>query len=293
MRGLVLAISVDPKGAPEPEDPANPREVRLVAHAGRGTFGEAEGYTYTIEEPGQSGEPPTSLPAVGPLLLLRKGEPVRITVVNRLRCPHAVHWHGIEVQRSWPDGVPGWSGLGNAMAPAIAPGDSFVAAFTPPRAGTFIYHSHAHEGHQIASGLFGPLIVEDPARPFDPQSERLIVIGGDGPNFPSGRVNGELEPAPVELEAARTYRLRIVHMNPDGAAVVSLLAGDQVLTWRPIAKDGADLPATQAVVGPARVLMGPGETIDVEVAFADPAELMLLTEHRRKEWRVETPIHVR
>ena len=45
---------------------------------------------------------------------------------------------------------------------AIAPGDSFTAEFTPPRAGTFIYHSHANELIQISGGLYGPLIVVEP-----------------------------------------------------------------------------------------------------------------------------------
>ena len=41
--------------------------------------------------------------------VLQRGEPVRITVVNHLDEPTAVHWHGIELE-SFPDGVPGWSG---------------------------------------------------------------------------------------------------------------------------------------------------------------------------------------
>ena len=44
----------------------------------------------------------------------------------------------------------------------IAPGDSFTAEFTPPRPGTFIYHSHAHELVQIQGGLYGALIVVEP-----------------------------------------------------------------------------------------------------------------------------------
>ena len=42
-----------------------------------------------------------------------------------------------------------------------------------------------------------------------------------------------------------------------------------VLTWRPLAKDGADLPAALAVTGPARRRLGVGETFDAE--FTPPA----------------------
>src|SRR5215217_9307051 len=70
-----------------------------------------------------------------PTLLLKRGEPVSITVVNELPEATAVHWHGIELE-SYFDGVADYSGHARHVAKAIAPGDSFVARFTPPRSGT-------------------------------------------------------------------------------------------------------------------------------------------------------------
>ena len=49
-------------------------------------------------------------------------------------------------------------------APAIAPGDSFEARFTPPRAGTFIYHTHIDDIRQPSSGLYGAIIVLEPGQ---------------------------------------------------------------------------------------------------------------------------------
>ena len=48
------------------------------------------------------------------------------------------------------------------IMPPIAPGASFVAQMTPPRAGTFIYHTHIDDIKQLSSGLYGALIVLPP-----------------------------------------------------------------------------------------------------------------------------------
>ena len=53
------------------------------------------------------------------------------------------------------DGVPGLT------QPPIKPDESFTYEFTPPDAGTFWYHPHAHSLQQIGRGLAGALIVEE------------------------------------------------------------------------------------------------------------------------------------
>src|SRR5207237_10470458 len=111
----------------------------------------------------------------------------------------AVHWHGMEIQ-SYPDGVAGCSEMAGKIAPAIAPNDSFIAEFTPPRAGTFIYHSHINELMQTNSGMYGPLIVIDSAHPFDPGLDKIVLVGGSGPgsseNRSTGSVTGTVPPQP-------------------------------------------------------------------------------------------------
>ena len=78
--------------------------------------------------------------------------------MNELAEPTAVHWHGIELE-SYFDGVAGFSGDAQRISPLIAPRDSFEARFTPPRAGTFIYHTHVDEERQQPAGLAGPIVV--------------------------------------------------------------------------------------------------------------------------------------
>ena len=75
---------------------------------------------------------------------MKRGEPVSITVVNQLPEPTAVHWHGIELE-SYYDGVAGFAGEGKRIAPAIPPGGSFEARFTP-----------------AAQAALAPLLVEGP-----------------------------------------------------------------------------------------------------------------------------------
>ena len=45
-----------------------------------------------------------------------------------------------------------------AIASERVPRDSFVARFTPPRAGTFVYHTHVNESRQQLAGLAGALV---------------------------------------------------------------------------------------------------------------------------------------
>ena len=86
--------------------------------------------------------------------MLQQNEPTSIAIVNRSRVETSVHWHGMELE-SYFDGVPGWGGDPGASTPPIRPGETFVAEMTPPRAGTFMYHTHWHDDVQLKSGMYG------------------------------------------------------------------------------------------------------------------------------------------
>lgn len=87
----------------------------------------------------------------GPLLRLRQGTNVRLSVTNRLNEDTSIHWHGLLLPFQM-DGVPGVS------FPGIKPGETFVYEFPIKHAGTFWYHSHS--GLQEPMGHYGPLILE-------------------------------------------------------------------------------------------------------------------------------------
>jgi len=102
----------------------------------------------------------------GPLIRLREGQDVRLTVANGLGEDSSIHWHGLLVPFQY-DGVPGVS------FPGIAPGQAFDYRFAVKQAGTYWYHSHS--GMQEAMGLFGPIII-DPAGPDPVACDREHVI---------------------------------------------------------------------------------------------------------------------
>jgi FtsP/CotA-like multicopper oxidase with cupredoxin domain len=291
MRGMVMAVSVRPGASPARRASGVPgaRRIRLIARAAPRRFGgKLDEMAFVDEASGAASR--DSVPVPSSLLVLRRNEPVRITVVNRLRAATGVHWHGIEVP-AYSDGVPGWSGSGNRLAPAIAPGDSFVAEFTPPRSGTFMYHAHSNESFQITLGLYGGLLVVD-STGYDPEAERLIILGPNGPGEASARINGRVVPDTIRLTAGERYRLRLVHIVADYTARISLSRGDSVVRWRALAKDGAELPAQQQTLRLASLLAGPGETMDFEYQPEAPGPMRLDVVQRTGAWKTMLPIMV-
>lgn len=263
MAGLVLGVQVSPGpgSAPRPE-PARRRLQLHVTQRAR-VFGDAPAYAFVLAEGGRA-PAADSIRFPGSLLRLMRGEPAEIMLRNGADIPVGVHWHGIELE-SWADGVPGWSGRAGAVVPAIRPGDSLVVRMTPPRAGTFMYHVHSEPGHQLAQGLYGPLLVLEPGRPWDPEHDRLFLLGSLGTGEdPPPAINGVRAPDELELRAGAVYRLRFMHISPDDHKRITLLARGQPVRWRWIAKDGADLPAAQARIVPADLTIHVGETYDFE-----------------------------
>jgi FtsP/CotA-like multicopper oxidase with cupredoxin domain len=292
MRGMVLAITVQPGAstARRVQPSRGARELRLVAQPAPRRFrGQLDELAFVLQQ-GDAEPAADSVPSPSSPLILVKGEPVRVTIVNHLRFATGVHWHGIEVP-AIADGVGGWSGAEGRVAPMIAPGDSFVAAFTPPRAGTFMYHAHSNETFQISLGLYGALLVVDPAR-HRPANERLVMLGADGPTD-QPKVNGKVQPDTLRLVLGTTYRLRLIHIFPDWTALFTLRRGDSTLEWRSLAKDGRELPPEQQSVTPASLLAGPGETMDYEFTPMRTGMLRLDIAQRQGLWKTSVWLEVR
>jgi FtsP/CotA-like multicopper oxidase with cupredoxin domain len=240
MGGLVMGIEVKERerATVVTQGSAARRQLRLVARADSGGTSAEPAYGYALSDGRATSR--TQAPLLpGPTIVLKRGEPVSITVVNELREATAVHWHGIELE-SYYDGVADFAGMGLRIAPAIAPRDSFEARFTPPRSGTFIYHPHADEVRQQQAGMSGALIVvDDPAR-FDPTHDIVILLtvprtAAEAANFTW--INGSSAPAPLELRAGDRYRLRIVDIHTFRPSMIVRIDRDSTLArWRPLAK---------------------------------------------------------
>ena len=282
MNGLVLGVNVRPArdsvvGSRATAASARERRIRVLVRENAGSTAETPFFGYALHEGGAEPPPDSGLTAA-PVLDLVRGEPVRITVVNRLREPTAVHWHGIELE-SYFDGVPGFSGAAGRVTPLIAPNDSFEVRFTPPRAGTFIYHTHADETRQQHAGLAGALVVREPGTTRDPATDIPLVLTSPTEfemNRRAALVNARAMPAPITMSVGRTYRLRLIQMSAHRAASsVELKRGDSLFSWRPVAKDGADLPPSVRVLEPARAFVTIGETGAFEVTPTEPGDLRL------------------
>ncbi|MGZ8398869.1 MAG: multicopper oxidase domain-containing protein [Gemmatimonadales bacterium] len=283
MAGLVLGIAVRPRPGTSAPALGNARRLHLFVQEGmkRGRSPRSLGFVL------QRGARPPAADSVeipGSALVLTRGQPTEIVIVNRTKEPTAIHWHGIELE-SYSDGVAGWSGTGERLAPSVMPGDSFTARLTLPRAGTFMYHTHLNDVEQLTSGLYGGIVVLEPGKRLDRQRDHLFVIGWDGetraPALPHLVVNGDSLPAPLELAAGVPHRLRFINIGPAGLYRMAIYRDTRLASWKKLAKDGADLPPGQAIRGPSEFTIAVGEAYDFELT-PEPGKYRLVAELREK-----------
>jgi manganese oxidase len=219
-------------------------------------------FTYSLsEKPGRPDQ-------AGPTIVAQRGQPLAITVVNRAPKPTAVHWHGLEIE-SYYDGVAGFGGTAQRVTPEIAAGDSFVVKMTPPRAGTFIYHSHFDEVRQQGGGLYGAFIVADETYNADRDIVVLFSTARDTIT-PELLINGSRTTV-LRLQAGQTYRLRMINITLARPSLrVGIMQGKEPALWQPIAKDAIDLPEHLRTSRPASLqLLSIGDTFDAW--FTPPA----------------------
>ena len=279
MSGLVMGVEVAPRPntrGGEPASDAGRRRLRLLVRPAGGTDIEPF-YAFTLHE--RDAEPAIdSTVRNGPPIILKRNEPVSITVVNRTSEPTAVHWHGIELD-SYFDGVAGFSGDTRRLSPMVPPSDSFVARFTPPRSGTFIYHTHVDEPRQQPAGLSGALLVVDEDKPYDVSTDIPVLITTPRSAETARRavlLNGRLEVPSVELRAGVPYRFRLINITTGRPGIRVEVKRDSTLAqWRALAKDGADLPDEARVMVPARRPITIGETYDFELTPREAGAMQL------------------
>jgi FtsP/CotA-like multicopper oxidase with cupredoxin domain len=193
--------------------------------------------------------------APGPVLRVRRGEELRVRLVNELVTDMTVHWHGVRV----PNAMDGVAGLTQA---AVAPGDSFDYRFTPPDAGTFWYYAPSRFIEDRA--LYGLLIVDEAERVDVDRDVALILdawtLGGDGRIDANGSTHFTANGQPsldIPVNANERVRLRLLNA-----------ARDRVLTVRidrhaatVVAVDGQ--PAEPFPARDSRVVLPPGNRIDL------------------------------
>jgi multicopper oxidase len=88
----------------------------------------------------------------GPLIRANIGDELVVTVSNRLDHPTSVHWHGIALRNDMDGAAP--------ATPNIDAGQDFTYRFSVPNSGS--YWAHPHTGLDADTGLYLPVIVDDP-----------------------------------------------------------------------------------------------------------------------------------
>jgi FtsP/CotA-like multicopper oxidase with cupredoxin domain len=214
----------------------------------------------------------------GPLIRAHVGDRIIAHFTNNLPEDSTVHWHGIRLTADM-DGVPGHT------QPPVPTGGKFDYSFVVPDAGLFWYHPHVASAQEESEGLYGAILVEDPAAP-DAQQASTLGLGDDlvlvlsdidlnpdgslgdpnaGGDFGAlfGRegntllVNGQVKPT-IRARAGLRQRWRIVNASQSRYYQVALDGNQFTLV-------GVDGGFLQAPVTQPQLLVIPGGRADVVV----------------------------
>ena len=105
-----------------------------------------------------------------------------------------------------------------------------------------------------------------PGETFAAETDRIFVISRNGMRADGGLLlNGAGRPEPQKWIAGQRYRLRFININANNTTIVKLTQKGVPVSWKSLAKEGADLPPEQTRTAPATLLIAPGETYDFEV----------------------------
>jgi FtsP/CotA-like multicopper oxidase with cupredoxin domain len=134
-----------------------------------------------------------------------------------------------------------------------------------------MYHTHLDDIRQQSHGLYGPLIVVDSAKSWDPSRDFSFMASIDPTNAPL--LNGTTTPPALSAETGTSYRIRLMNLTlTDAYASFSLVRQGPPPRWTPRAKDGYDLPPDRRTSTIARQQVTIGETRDFEMTFPAPGD---------------------
>ena len=140
----------------------------------------------------------------GPTIRVNQGDKVRAVFKNNLDEATGVHFHGVEFDDFFQDGVP------FVTQKPIVPGETYAYDFIARNPGSLMYHSHHNATDQVGRGLLGAFIV-DPPKPQSPYDREYIWISND--ELGGFTINGHGFPATVPVLAAKGERVLIRFMN--------------------------------------------------------------------------------
>ena len=140
----------------------------------------------------------------GPTIRVTQGDRVRAVFTNNLKETTSVHFHGVQFDDFFQDGIP------FVTQKPIAPGETYTYEFTAKDAGSLMYHSHHNATDQVGRGLLGAFIVDPKNDPVHYDREYIWISNDSLGGF---TINGHGFPATVPVLAAVGETVRIRFMN--------------------------------------------------------------------------------
>ncbi|NDL69142.1 multicopper oxidase family protein [Vreelandella alkaliphila] len=236
---------------------------------------------------------------VAPLIEVREGDELDITLMNELAQETTLHWHGVPVPQA-QDGAP-WD--------AVASGESRHYRYILHRgsAGLHWFHPHPHKGtaRQVAHGLAGALLVRPRLDVLPVEVEEHLLVVSDlrlttegevaphtAEDWMNGRegelllVNGQREPR-LDIAPGTTLRLRLI--NACAGRYLRLRLEDHELTL--IGTDGGLIERPQPL---EELLITPGERVDLLVRISEKSErsFELASHPYARGWMGAQPAHL-
>ncbi len=215
---------------------------------------------------------------LNPTLRARQGDEIKLRMVNRLKQPTIIHWHGLtNDDRN--------DGTGMYVA---APGKDYDYAFTVrDRAANYWYHPHPHEitGEQVYKGLAGllivsdddeeklasaldlalgvtdiPLVLQDRSFNFEGKLEYKLSRDQMSAGFLGEEILVNLSARPYFDAARRIYRFRILNGSNARTYRLAFAQGNRLIEYYLIGADGGLLEQPQKV---RETFLGVAQRLDV------------------------------
>jgi FtsP/CotA-like multicopper oxidase with cupredoxin domain len=190
----------------------------------------------------------------GPTIRVTEGDKVRVIFTNNLKETTGVHFHGVEFEDFFQDGVPFVTQV------PFAPGEEWTYEFTANRPGSLMYHSHHNATDQVGRGLLGAFVV-DPAEPDETDTVDRDYIWISNDVLGGFTINGHGFPAVLPILAAVGEKVRVRYMN-EGIMYHPFHSHGYKQTI--VARDGYRVPRS-AQYDADTVTVGPGERWDVNI----------------------------
>ena len=215
---------------------------------------------------------------LNPTLLARPGDRIKLRMVNRLKQPTIIHWHGLTNDER-NDG----SGMYQ-----VDPGKNFDYAFTVrDRAANYWYHPHPHDiaGEQAYKGLAGllivkdddeeklaraldlalgvtdiPLVIQDRSFNFEGKLEYKLTRDQMFAGFLGEEILVNLTARPYFDAARRIYRFRILNGSNARSYQLAFAQGTRLLDYQLIGTDGGLLEQPRKV---REAFIGAAQRLDV------------------------------